>query len=744
MMPWKGDSNTRPEDSLLCRLCLEGLCENGEATALKCQYCKSTIHTSCLPLVEGNPCITFFNEKKIQYSFFKVFTSLLKSYRNFIVIPEKLKQAKQQELENGGGGKQQQQKSGGGGGFSEEANIVGLDLMPDDWFRKADFLASADRETRAYLTHIVETQNFVQFTLERVELPESDYEILFFDESIKAKLNRSKLKFSKETTPFLKDGAYSIRATITALAPSVEGLDKNKTYSTSFFPLTIDKSLLGTPRKANPLVTEADQNMMRSHTNELVNRTHFANSKRKQDFSKWMRLKLKNFQRPENRLNVSDAMTEEERDQLFDEKLNGVSDCISGFEGAHLASQTNLELQGAIEELHAQQFLLIDMTEAQLVDADNQEAYKAITNRLLQVMTLYKEHLFALENPEYAHPRTPASGRKQQLAVSGGNSVTASRAASPDQQSVASVIATIPITVRSRSESLRKQQPQPPNLQLQMTTSPLAPTPGSPTSSVRGIRGVSTVTTAFPDKRGSTPNSTTTYSPQPRHHATSPPISEGGNSPAASIVNHNSQAQPQQQDQSSERASVSEIQPPIARPRSESINPEKSRHHSHHSHHHHHQQQNQQQQQHPRRSRSQRTSPHPPSRTASVHQQQHQQQQQQQQQQQPGTPPSTTSASVTGTANGVVESPKTGTSLHTAGGSKESLVMSTLSRKMSIAESIDSMMKAIVDVGDSSAKNHGLNVDEAVDECDRAQEELKQLVEMTRKRIPDLLLGGSK
>ncbi|KAJ3119716.1 hypothetical protein HK100_000183 [Physocladia obscura] len=435
LMPWKGDSNDKPEDSMLCRICLENLKCIGDITALKCQYCKSTIHHSCLQLIEGSPCITFFNEKKIQYSFFKVFTSLLKSYRTYMVMPEKLKLAKEKEAEKGETG----------------ANIIGLDLGPDDWFRKADFLAGADRESRVYLTHIVETQNFVQFTLERVELPESDYEILFFDESIKAKLNRSKLKFSKETTPFLKDGAYSIRATITALPPNSDGLDKDKTYTMSLFPVTIDKSLLGTPRKANPLVTEADQNMMRSHTNELVNRTHIANNKRKQDFSKWMRSKLKNFQRPENRLNV-EMLTDEQRRDLFEQKLKAVSDTVGIYESAHLSTQSNAELQDAIEDLHTQQYLLIDMTEAELVDADDQDEYKSVTNRLLQAMTLYKEHLFALENPEYAPtsvPRSRASTYKR--------SITHTELLNDSERIHIHQHTAIPaVLVRSRSESLRK------------------------------------------------------------------------------------------------------------------------------------------------------------------------------------------------------------------------------------------------------------------------------------------------
>ena len=43
----------------------------------------------------------------------------------------------------------------------------------------------------------------MQFTLERALRAADDYEVLFFDDCIRAKLNRSRLKISKELTPFL-------------------------------------------------------------------------------------------------------------------------------------------------------------------------------------------------------------------------------------------------------------------------------------------------------------------------------------------------------------------------------------------------------------------------------------------------------------------------------------------------------------------------------------------------------------
>lgn len=44
---------------------------------------------------------------------------------------------------------------------------------------------------------------FTQFITDRLTRSPREYEVLFFDELIKLKLNRSKLKLLKEDTPFL-------------------------------------------------------------------------------------------------------------------------------------------------------------------------------------------------------------------------------------------------------------------------------------------------------------------------------------------------------------------------------------------------------------------------------------------------------------------------------------------------------------------------------------------------------------
>lgn len=54
-----------------------------------------------------------------------------------------------------------------------------------------------------FFVAFLQTQAFAQFTLERVVRMPEDYEVLFFDETIKAKVNRSVMKINKSLTKFL-------------------------------------------------------------------------------------------------------------------------------------------------------------------------------------------------------------------------------------------------------------------------------------------------------------------------------------------------------------------------------------------------------------------------------------------------------------------------------------------------------------------------------------------------------------
>ncbi len=65
------------------------------------------------------------------------------------------------------------------------------------------------------MSSFTESQAFVQFVQDRVDRSPGDPEIMFFDEVIKAKINRSKFRLGKEETKFLDVSARFKVTTLT-------------------------------------------------------------------------------------------------------------------------------------------------------------------------------------------------------------------------------------------------------------------------------------------------------------------------------------------------------------------------------------------------------------------------------------------------------------------------------------------------------------------------------------------------
>ncbi|KAJ3033084.1 DENN domain-containing protein 4C, partial [Rhizophlyctis rosea] len=381
-----------------CGMCREDWSGTQDGKFYRCEVCHMTIHPTCLPLTEGSPCPAIYNEAKIQSSFFKVFTSLLKNYRQYLVWPEEEGMRKHTDEDTGPKGR---------GDFLEE-----------EWFRKDDFLGSCDKECRAFMSQLVETQAFTQFTLDRLERPETDFEVLFFDESVKEKRNRSKLRFSKDTTPFLKESAYDVAATVEVVGVNLDGLEMGKSYSSETFPLELDAALMVPPRPVKPLVTQSDHRIMKSHTHELVQRARMAaQAKRKQDFSKWMKVKWKHFQQIGGGEVVSIGfLSDEQRRELFEERLKQVSEVIDQYEAAHLSVQTRDQVEDAIQHLHEQNGVLMRATdEEQLVDSGDQEELHMILSRLIRVITIYEDFLGTFR------PTIPGRADSRQGDISSGS-----------------------------------------------------------------------------------------------------------------------------------------------------------------------------------------------------------------------------------------------------------------------------------------------------------------------------------
>ncbi|KAF9169366.1 hypothetical protein BGX21_011447 [Mortierella sp. AD011] len=109
-------------------------------------------------------------------------------------------------------------------------------------FHRDLFLKGADKEARPFMSVFTESQAFVQFIQDRIDRSSGDPEIMFFDEVIKAKNNRSKFRLGKEETKFLDDPSYGIQGTMRAIPPSgdIQLYDEDDRR----FPTTLDPAYL--------------------------------------------------------------------------------------------------------------------------------------------------------------------------------------------------------------------------------------------------------------------------------------------------------------------------------------------------------------------------------------------------------------------------------------------------------------------------------------------------------------------
>ncbi|KAI8370884.1 AEX-3 domain-containing protein [Choanephora cucurbitarum] len=158
---------------------------------MSCQECHLVTHDACTDQIL-HPCLpACFDEQKVQDAFIRMFASLLYNYRT---------------------------------GFVDQSEDVPFITNQDNskkslYFSKERFLKHSDKDTRTFLSNLCSSQMFTQFVTDRLSKSSQDPEILVFDEYIKLKLNRSKLKFVKEETPFLNDESFRVSQIIWATPP---------------------------------------------------------------------------------------------------------------------------------------------------------------------------------------------------------------------------------------------------------------------------------------------------------------------------------------------------------------------------------------------------------------------------------------------------------------------------------------------------------------------------------------------
>ena len=158
-------------------------------------------------------------------AFFRVFVSLLKDYRAFLIFP------------------------------------TASQPFPDPCFDMAGFLKTIEGGGKSngvadWFAEFGKTQAFRRFCEERIfPTPRDAKRVLFFDESILAKRNRSKFLSRKFETPFLKDRSGDLVKTF--VAPSADATNlPNQGVKKYVYPLwpTLDPSLYSKPRIITPLL----------------------------------------------------------------------------------------------------------------------------------------------------------------------------------------------------------------------------------------------------------------------------------------------------------------------------------------------------------------------------------------------------------------------------------------------------------------------------------------------------------
>ena len=114
-------------------------------------------------------------------------------------------------------------------------NDVLANILLHSIFSTSEFVASSSGEFRPFLEELAMTQQFDDFVTRRMYNASNEADIIFFDQSIDAKKNRSRRKFKKVDTPFLHSAsAHRDLKLVQAVEPNAEDLpslpDDGKAY----------------------------------------------------------------------------------------------------------------------------------------------------------------------------------------------------------------------------------------------------------------------------------------------------------------------------------------------------------------------------------------------------------------------------------------------------------------------------------------------------------------------------------
>jgi len=160
----------------------------------------------------------------------------------------------------------------------------GSDGVSEVRFRAEDFVLAQSPDFQPFLEELIGTQQFDDFVTKRMYNAGNAPDVTFFDQSIDAKKNRSKLKFKKVETPFLHSAsAHKDLKSADAVEPTAEGLpplpEGQTAYMYKMWPLEFDESLFGRPRPI-PKIISAEFDRMNALKSMLRAQHGFADDTR--------------------------------------------------------------------------------------------------------------------------------------------------------------------------------------------------------------------------------------------------------------------------------------------------------------------------------------------------------------------------------------------------------------------------------------------------------------------------------
>jgi len=169
---------------------------------------------------------------RLQEAFLRFFVAMFKDYRKFLHVPDT-------------------SKIGSPAPTSEDW----LNWGNNHKFERESFLASQKPEYYSYLSELCSTQQFDDFITKRLYSPKLP-DIIFFDQSIDAKLNRSRLKLKKVHTPFLQSAqTHKQLQPFVAVEPNTSYLSEAAPFIYETWPETFDTSMFCSPRPIPSMIT---------------------------------------------------------------------------------------------------------------------------------------------------------------------------------------------------------------------------------------------------------------------------------------------------------------------------------------------------------------------------------------------------------------------------------------------------------------------------------------------------------